>query len=133
MGQVILIVEDMQNFREMYKTLLERKGLFFDIVQETPDGEEAIDLLSTLPKPLIVLLDLGLGGSQLEGEDVLEYIKGERSRGEMEGVKVVVLTAKGQTRRDNAAQLGADYVFSKEEISSSLSVIENLLNEGKKQ
>jgi DNA-binding NarL/FixJ family response regulator len=81
----ILIVDDHPLTREALSSLLRQHG--FEVVGETGDGEEAIELAELL-HPDLVLLDLAMPG--MNGTVALPYI-----RAAAPACEVVVLTASG--------------------------------------
>lgn len=99
----ILIIEDSEAFREIYRDVLEHRGYE---VYEAVDGEEGIEILSH-ETPQLIILDLML--PKIDGFEVLKFIRGSSK---VKEVPVIILTARG-TNNDlqRGLALGAtDYI-----------------------
>lgn len=104
----ILLVEDDDNLAQVYQTRFIAEG--FD-VRRVPDGENA--LAETIAfKPDLILLDVMM--PKISGFDVLDIL---RNTPETSGIKIVMLTARGQdTDRSQAEKLGVDEYLVKSQI-----------------
>ena len=116
MSTRVLIVEDEPNIVESLTFLLRRGG--FDVAA-TGDGESALADLRSQPARLMIL-DL-----MLPKANGFEVLKAVRSDPALAGVRVLVLTAKGQASdRRLAEALGVDAFmtkpFSNREIMSEV-------------
>jgi len=80
----ILIVEDNEELRRLYKEVLSANG--FEVIEAT-DGQEAIDL-ALIQRPALVLLDL-----MLPRQGGLGVLRVMRSLPELKLMPVIVLTA----------------------------------------
>ena len=97
----ILIVEDQPDIRKLIRMTLE----FEDYeIHEAADGAFGLRMASAVG-PDLVLLDVMMPG-ELDGLQVCQRIKSDPK---LAGLKVVLLTARGQARDREAGQLaGAD-------------------------
>ena len=97
----ILIVEDQPDIRKLIRMTLE----FEDYeIHEAADGAFGLRMASAVG-PDLVLLDVMMPG-ELDGLQVCQRIKSDPK---LAGLKVVLLTARGQARDRDAGQLaGAD-------------------------
>jgi CheY-like chemotaxis protein len=87
----ILLVDDNEDLRELYGTLLRREGY---VVREAESGQQALAMLEREPangEPCLLLLDLMMPG--MTGADVLEEL---RQSGRLEKQPVIVLSAGGR-------------------------------------
>ena len=102
-GATILIVDDHERARALYRSLLTRAGYQ---VWEASRGEEALEILRTR-RPDLILLDLYL--PTLSGYDVLERLRGSDTT---RGIPVVILSVEDdQEAIARGLQLGAaDYL-----------------------
>ncbi|MFC1837388.1 response regulator [Thermodesulfobacteriota bacterium] len=99
-SQLILIVEDNQDSRELVVKVLKAKG--YKII-EAVDGEEALQKL-TEERPDLVLMDISI--PKIDGLEVARRIKAQE---ELSDIPIVALTAhamKGD--REKAMQAGCD-------------------------
>lgn len=96
----VAIVEDDENTRDVFRTILEHNGLR---VIEAADGREALDLIRR-DIPDVILLDLGLPG--VDGKAVARQLKADPATA---SVPIIVVTAAAEddTRRW-ALHLGCD-------------------------
>jgi CheY-like chemotaxis protein len=102
---VLLIVDDLDDNREMYGTYFEAIGYR---VLEAGDGEEALDIITRDP-PDVVVMDLSM--PRLDGWETTRLIK-SNPRTE----KIVVIVATAFSSRDDLARAraaGADDVCTK--------------------
>ena len=101
----VLLAEDEPNIVESLTFLLGKAG--FDVVTEV-DGQAALDAVLAAP-PDVVILDVMLPG--LDGFEVLRRLRAD-ARGH--GLKIIMLTAKGQREdRETALDNGADLFITK--------------------
>jgi DNA-binding response OmpR family regulator len=100
--ETILIVEDQQGFRRIYRDVLEREG--YQIL-ESEDGEAGWQLVKS-KKPDLVLLDLGL--PVIDGFEVLKRI---RADAETKLIPVIIFSILGEQKDiKRGMELGAsDY------------------------
>jgi CheY-like chemotaxis protein len=97
----VLIVEDQPDIRKLIHMTLEFEA--YDI-HEAGDGLQGLQMASAL-KPDLMLLDIMMPG-ELDGLQVCQRIKADA---ELAGIKIVLLTARGQARdREAGSQAGAD-------------------------
>ncbi|MBI1396559.1 MAG: response regulator [Betaproteobacteria bacterium] len=101
MAKRILIVEDQADLRKLVRMTLE----YGDVeIEEAGDGASGL-LKARELRPDIVLLDVMMPG-ELDGYQVCERIKRDES---LSGVKVVLLTARGQrTDLEHGERVGCD-------------------------
>ncbi|MGA2104349.1 response regulator [Methanoregula sp.] len=71
-GEAVLIVEDEGLIMLHLTEILERAG--YNVIEPASSGEMAIEALEKCPKPDIILMDIGLGGS-LDGIDTSQKIQ----------------------------------------------------------
>jgi two-component system, OmpR family, phosphate regulon response regulator PhoB len=97
----VLIVEDQTDIRKLIRMTLE----FEDYeIHEAADGATGLSLARDLA-PDLMLLDVMMPG-EMDGLQVCQTVKSEAAT---QGVKVVLLTARGQARdREAGDQAGAD-------------------------
>lgn len=97
----VLIVEDQADIRKLIRMTLE----FEDYeIHEASDGTSGLRLAREL-KPDLMLLDVMMPG-ELDGLQVCDHIKHEAAT---QGMRVVLLTARGQARdREVGRDVGAD-------------------------
>ena len=94
----VLIVEDEASIRKFIAINLERSG--FDVL-EADTGEKALEM-AAVHKPAVMVLDIMLPG--IDGFQVCT-----RLRGEMPGLIIIMLTARGQDiDKITGLELGAD-------------------------
>lgn len=84
----MLVVEDDDNIAYLLQFLLEREGYH---VQMARNGNEAKQLIETLPPPQLVILDIMV--PYFDGFQLLQLI---RARKEWDGTPIIMLTAKSQ-------------------------------------
>src|ERR1700722_13635991 len=96
----ILIVEDQQGFRRIYRDVLENDGYQ---VLEAEDGEAGW-LAAKEKKPHLILLDLGL--PKIDGFEVLKRI---RANEETKSIPVIIFSVLGEQKDVNRGlELGAN-------------------------
>lgn len=105
MSQHVLLIEDEPNIAEAIRFLLTRDGWQ---VSHLTDGADAVARVRAL-RPDLVILD-----HMLPGLSGLEILAGLRADPDLAGLKVLMLTARGQVRdREAAAEAGADSFMAK--------------------
>ena len=103
--QKVLLVDDHEEIRRLMRIALGRE---FEVI-EAGTGEEALDMI-TREHPHLVLLDIMMPG-RLDGLEVLQIVK---TTPELKDTIVVLLTARGQGRDQEAGiARGADGYFVK--------------------
>jgi DNA-binding response OmpR family regulator len=101
----IVLVDDEPNIRETVAFILEAEG--FDVVTAA-DGVEGLERVRAV-KPKVVLLDVMM--PRMDGYEVCQAI---RADSELQGVFILILTAKGQKADElKALEVGADLYMSK--------------------
>ncbi len=97
----VLIVEDQTDIRKLIRMTLEFENYE---IHEAADGATGLRLARDLA-PDLMLLDVMMPG-EMDGLQVCQVVKSEAAT---QGVKVVLLTARGQARdREAGDQAGAD-------------------------
>jgi DNA-binding response OmpR family regulator len=105
MGRRVTLIEDERNIIEAIRFILARDG--WD-VRTHSNGEDAVDAVRA-QRPDLLILDVMLPGRS--GFDILQEIRGDP---EMNGLPVLMLTARGQERdRDMAERAGASRYMTK--------------------
>jgi DNA-binding response OmpR family regulator len=105
MGKRILIADDEPNIVVSLEYLMKREGFEVDIAT---DGEAALGAVASF-RPDLILLDIML--PKKDGFEVCQQI---RTNPEWQGLKVVMLTAKGRdTEVAKGLALGADAYVTK--------------------
>ena len=118
----ILVADDEKSLRMLISGTLEI-GNF--LVSEADNGQDAWKMVSE-EKPDLVILDVMMPG--MTGYQVCQLIK---SNQELQKIKVIILTAKGQQADKEAAlEARADYYIAKPfSPAQLLSVVEDILGE----
>lgn len=114
--KVILAVDDEPNILLSIEFILDMEGYE---VHTARDGDEALEVAERV-RPDLILLDINM--PRKDGYEVCRIL---REREDMAGIKVIMLTAKGQTlERKKGLEVGADeYVtkpFSADELLSAI-------------
>ncbi len=105
----IMLVEDDNNLREIYEARLRAEG--YEIVS-AQDGEEAL-VVAKAEKPDLVISDVMM--PKISGFEMLDIL---RNTDGMKEVKVIMLTALGQSEDQNRAEkLGADRYLVKSQVT----------------
>jgi CheY-like chemotaxis protein len=105
----LLLVEDDNNLREIYEARLQAEG--YTIVSAR-DGEEAL-VVAKAEKPDLVLADVMM--PKISGFEMLDIM---HNTDELRGVKVIMLTALGQSDdQQKANKLGADRYLVKSQVT----------------
>ncbi len=102
----ILIVDDQREVRELVEITLRSSG--YQIFQ-AKNGRDAIDIVKAF-KPNVVIMDIMMPG-ELDGLEATRILK---RNPDTKSVKIIMLTAKGQsTDFDKGFEAGADGYFTK--------------------
>ena len=105
MGKRVLLIEDEPNIIEAISFILSRDGW---TVHTHEDGETAMDKVRS-QTPDLIILDVMLPGRS--GFDILRDLRAEAPT---QGLPVMMLTARGQTKdRELALRLGANHFMTK--------------------
>lgn len=100
----VLIIEDDQNLRDIYREEFETEGFTVNVAH---DGEEGLQKISEL-RPDIILLDILM--PKMTGFDVLSKIKKDD---ELKNIPVLVLTNLYTDTYDLVRNWGASFVLMK--------------------
>ena len=114
---VVLVAEDDQSIAFLLQFLLEREG--YQVVMAS-DGQQAIQLIDSLPPPQLAILDIMM--PYADGFEVLAHL---RTKPDWQAIPVIMLTAKSQEKDIvRALDAGAsDYVvkpFLPEELKARI-------------
>ncbi len=105
MSRKVLLIEDEPNISEAIRFLLTREGWQ---VETHADGANAVEVI-VAEQPDLVILDVMLPGKS--GMDILRDL---RELSDMQGLPVLMLTARGQSRdRDMAEKAGVSRFMTK--------------------
>jgi len=103
--KVILAVDDEPNILLSIEFILDMEGYE---VHTARDGDEALEVAERV-RPDLILLDINM--PRKDGYEVCRIL---REREDMAGIKVIMLTAKGQTlERKKGLEVGADEYVTK--------------------
>jgi len=119
----LMLVEDDNNLREIYGARLQAEG--YQIVS-AKDGEEAL-VLAKAEKPDLIISDIMM--PKISGFEMLDIL---RNTDELKAVKVIMLTALGQSDdQQRANSLGADRYLVKSQVTLEdiVKVTHELLND----
>jgi CheY-like chemotaxis protein len=109
---IVLLVDDLQEIREMYSRYLRFVGVG---VATAGDGREALDVAGVC-RPDVIVLDLSM--PRMGGWEALKEI---RSDARLKDVPVILITAYGQAETPlQAANAGADAYLEKPCLPSKL-------------
>ena len=100
----VLLVEDETNIAMALTFLIEREGYELDCVS---DGAQALKALGA-KRPDLVVLDAMI--PEVSGYSVCQHI---RETAELSGIKVLMISAAGDSARRRALEIGADAFFLK--------------------
>jgi len=101
----ILAVDDEPNILMSIEFILDMEGYE---VHTAHDGEEALEVADRI-RPDVILLDINM--PRIDGYEVCRIL---RERKDMAGMKVIMLTAKGQTlEKKKGLEVGADEYVTK--------------------
>jgi DNA-binding response OmpR family regulator len=110
--KIILAVDDEPNILLSIEFILEMEGYE---VHTAHDGDEALEVARRV-RPDVILLDINM--PRKDGYEVCRILRGQA---EMDGMKVIMLTAKGQTlERKKGLEVGADEYVTKPFSSEDL-------------
>jgi DNA-binding response OmpR family regulator len=102
----VLIAEDEANIVESLSFILRREG---HEVSSVADGEAALAALRTANPPALLILDV-----MLPRRNGFEVLKALKSDARLQGVRVIMLTAKAQAHdRARAEEIGVDAYVTK--------------------
>jgi DNA-binding response OmpR family regulator len=105
----IMLVEDDNNLRNIYKTRLQAEG--YTIVPAA-DGEEAL-VLAQADKPDLIIADIMM--PKVSGFELLDIL---RNTDKLKDIRIIMLTALGQSEDEQKAKsLGADRYFVKTQVT----------------
>lgn len=104
MPNTILVVEDYDDARRMYKKMLEDLG--FQVI-EAADGYEAVEQFDK-KHPNLVLMDMALPG--MDGVAATRHIK---EMAEIDGIPIIGITAHGNFYNARAVEAGCDAMVTK--------------------
>lgn len=105
MAGSVLIVEDEPHIVESLRFILQRRG--FEVRAES-SAESGMDALKSA-RPDVMVLD-----AMLPGQSGFDMLRAIRATPDLAGVRVLMLTAKGQRRdREVAEEIGADIFMTK--------------------
>jgi CheY-like chemotaxis protein len=105
----ILLVEDDNNLREIYEARLQAEGY---TISSAHDGEEAL-VVAKEQKPDLIISDVMM--PKISGFEMLDIL---RNTDELKDVKVIMLTALGQSDdQQRADRLGADRYLVKSQVT----------------
>lgn len=105
MPQRVLLVEDNEDNRRVYRTILEHYG--YQVV-EAEDGEEGVRL-ARQERPDLILMDVSI--PLLDGWQATRILKAEK---ETAGIPILALTAHALPGdREKAAEVGCDAYLAK--------------------
>ena len=103
--KVILAVDDEPNILMSIEFILDMEGYE---VHTARDGDEALEVAERV-RPDVILLDINI--PRKDGYEVCRIL---RERVDMAGIKVIMLTAKGQTlEKKKGLEVGADEYVTK--------------------
>lgn len=105
----LMLVEDDNNLREIYEARLQAEGY---AIVSARDGEEAL-VVAKAEKPDLIISDVMM--PKISGFEMLDIL---RNTDEMKGVKIIMLTALGQSDdQQRADRLGADRYLVKSQVT----------------
>jgi CheY-like chemotaxis protein len=105
----LLLVEDDNNLREIYEARLQAEGY---TIMAAKDGEEAL-VLAKAEKPDLIISDVMM--PKISGFEMLDIL---RNTDELKAVKIIMLTALGQSDdQQRADRLGADRYLVKSQVT----------------
>ena len=109
----ILIVEDDEDIRSTLREVLEIEGY---VVHTAAHGQEGLDVLETIGRPCVVLLDM-----MMPVMNGWEFISALEAKGTLGQTPVVVVSAAGERAR---APQAVEYVRKPIDLESLLQTIE---------
>jgi two-component system response regulator (stage 0 sporulation protein F) len=114
----ILVVDDEEGIRQLYKEELEDEGYEVELAER---GEEALEKISRA-KPDAVILDLKMPG--MGGLDVLEWI-----REQDKDLPVIISTAYGEYKSDLTTWASDAYIVKSADLTELKRVIRGFLDQ----
>jgi two-component system response regulator (stage 0 sporulation protein F) len=114
----ILVVDDEEGIRQLYKEELEDEGYEVELAE---GGEEALEKISTV-KPDAVILDLKMPG--MGGLEVLERI-----REQDKDLPVIISTAYGEYKSDLTTWASDAYIVKSADLTELKRVIRGFLEQ----
>ena len=115
----ILVVDDEENIRELYRDELTEEGY---TVELAANGLEALSKLETF-RPDLVTLDVKMPG--IDGIEVLRRIREKNA-----SIPVILLTAFGEFRQDFNTWASDAYVVKSHDTTELKKTVRRLLGEG---
>jgi DNA-binding response OmpR family regulator len=112
----ILIVEDEENIRLLYKEELEDLG--YEVIQAS-DGREAMKKYD-LHQPDLMILDIQLPG--MDGIETMNII-----RGKSKDVPIILCTAYGEYKQDMKTWASEAYIIKSADLKELLSTVKKIL------
>ena len=91
----VLIVEDERDIRETLKQVLELEG--YNAITAS-NGKEAIEMLATIPRPCLILLDL-----MMPVMDGWQFLEAQREDIILATIPVVIVSAAGEKAKSAGA------------------------------
>jgi two-component system, cell cycle response regulator DivK len=120
MTNKVLVVEDYEDARRLYKQMLEDLG--FNVI-EASDGYEAVEQFNE-EHPNLILMDMALPG--MDGVAATRHIKDVT---ETKPVPIIGITAHGNFYNDRAVEAGCDAIMTKPiDLNKLKSIISLYLN-----
>ena len=113
----ILIVEDEENIRLLYKEELQDLG--YEIIQAS-NGKEAIKKYD-LHQPDLIILDIQLPG--MDGIETMNII-----RGKSKDVPIILCTAYGEYKQDIKTWASEAYIIKSADLKELLSTVKKILS-----
>jgi CheY-like chemotaxis protein len=115
----ILVVDDEENIRLLYREELEEEGYSVDVAAH---GKEALDKLNTF-KPDLITLDIKMPG--MDGVETLRRIR-EVQR----DLPVILCSAYGEYKQDLTTWASDAYVIKASDLTDLKGTIKTLLSKG---
>ena len=112
----ILVVEDEENIRLLYKEELQDLG--YEVIQAS-DGREAIEKFD-LHRPDLIILDIQL--PELDGIETMKVIR-EKSK----DVPIILCTAYGEYKHDLQTWASEAYIIKSADLKELLSAVNRIL------
>ena len=112
----ILVVDDEENIRLLYKMELEEEGF---VVEVAKDGDEAIKKLSIF-KPDLITLDIKMPG--MDGIETLKRIRNFEKK-----LPIILCTAYAEYKRDFTTWASEAYLVKGPDLAEFKSTIKKLL------
>jgi DNA-binding response OmpR family regulator len=116
MGRQILVIDDEENIRFLYKDELLKAG--YKVV-EAGNGIEGFEVMKTVPVDLIIL-DIRM--PEMDGLDFLSELRKTNKT-----LPVILCTAYGQHKQDLASWAAERYIIKSSDLSNLLKNVKELL------